>query len=374
MKNDFPYKWSLKLNQSFKRFLFDISNKIDFASNDYLGFAKKNKIKEIVSKHFDELAIEGSTGSRLISGNKKWIEEIELNIAQFHYSENAVIYPSAYQANVGLFSCIADRKDAFLIDEYIHASVYDGIRQGFAKYYKFKHNDFEHLKTLIDRHYQHFDTIYVVVEGLYSMEGDSPDINKLLEAMDYPKVFLIVDETHSFGVFGKDKLGLFNSKELASKCIARVIGYGKALGFSGSSIVGSNILKDYLINFSRSFIYSTALPLYHYQLIYYLYQELIHNSQKEHQQLQNNIQTYLQITKEDKRFSHNNSPIQYFSLNDFNYEKIQKQLFNQSFFAKVILPPTVPKGLERVRISLHSFNTTEEILHLVNVLKNLDKE
>jgi len=260
MKNNYPDKWSAKLNQSYKRVLFDVSDKIDFASNDYLGFAKNNKLKEIILKNFDTFVFQGSTGSRLISGNKKWIEKIEFTIAQYHHTENAVIYPSAYQANVGLFSCIADRKDVFLIDEHIHASVYDGIRQGFAHHFKFKHNDFEHLKTLIDRHYQGFETIYVVIEGLYSMEGDIPDVNNLLRVIDNPKVFLIVDETHSFGILGQDKLGLFNSKELATKCVARIIGYGKALGFSGAAIVGSNVLKQYLINFSRSFIYSTAMP------------------------------------------------------------------------------------------------------------------
>lgn len=374
MKNNYPDKWSAKLKQSYKRILFDVSDKIDFASNDYLGFAKNNKLKEIILKNFDTFVFQGSTGSRLMSGNKKWIEKIEFTIAQYHHTENAVIYPSAYQANVGLFSCIADRKDVFLIDEHIHASVYDGIRQGFTHHFKFKHNDFEHLKTLIDRHYQGFETIYVVIEGLYSMEGDIPDVNNLLGVIDNPKVFLIVDEAHSFGVLGQDKLGLFNSKELAKKCVARIIGYGKALGFSGAAIVGSNVLKQYLINFSRSFIYSTALPLYHYQIIYYLYQELIDNSQKEHQQLQDNIQTYLQSTKDDGRFSHNNSPIQYFSLSNLNCYQLQNQINHQSFFAKVIVPPTVPKGLERIRISLHSFNTTEEIHHLVNTLKNLNKE
>lgn len=113
---------------------------------------------------------------------------------------------------MGLFSCIADRKDVFLIDEHIHASVYDGIRQGFTHHFKFKHNDFEHLKTLIDRHYQGFETIYVVIEGLYSMEGDIPDVNNLLGVIVIQNVFLIVDEAHSFGVLGQDKLGLFNSK------------------------------------------------------------------------------------------------------------------------------------------------------------------
>ncbi|MCX7729122.1 MAG: aminotransferase class I/II-fold pyridoxal phosphate-dependent enzyme, partial [Bacteroidia bacterium] len=172
MKNFYSQKWNKKLFTSIQRHLCDYSDLIDFASNDYLGFAKDERIKNIIQEQFDKIAFKGSTGSRLISGNKKWIEDIEHDIAHIHHSEDALIFPSAYQANVGLLSCIADRQDVYLLDEHCHASIYDGVRLSFAKYYKFKHNDFADLKKRIDTCYASFDTIYVVVEGLYSMEGD----------------------------------------------------------------------------------------------------------------------------------------------------------------------------------------------------------
>jgi 8-amino-7-oxononanoate synthase len=368
MQNPYPYKWVEKLNSA-KRELWDFSKLVDFASNDYLGFSKQQKIKKIIVEHFDKLNWQGSTGSRLISGNKKWIEEIENKIAQYHHAESSVIYPSAYQANVGLLSCIANKDDVYLMDKKSHASIYDGVRLSFAKHYKFEHNNFQHLKELIEKFYHKFQNIFVLVEGLYSMDGDYPDVKELSNLIDNKKVFLVADESHSVGVLGEKNLGLFNQKEFAEKCVARVIGYGKAFGFSGGAVVGSEVLKKLLVNFSRSFIFSTALPLYHYQLIELLYDELLNHSENERNQLFENISYYLIKTKTHQRFSKNHSPIQYFSLSGLNYFDVQKQIIDKGIFAKVILPPTVEKGNERIRISLHSFNSQGEIDLLINTLK-----
>ncbi len=366
-------KWKKKYFDSYRRKLLDYSDKIDFASNDYLGFSKEERIKKILFNYKEEMVFSGSTGSRLISGNKKWMEEIEHTIASYHHVQTSVIFSSGYQANLGLLSSVADRNDLYLIDENVHASIYDGVRLSFAKYFKFKHNDINHLKTLIEKNKKQFEDIYIVIEGLYSMDGDSPDMVSILEMVDNKKVFLIVDETHSFGVMGKDHLGLLNSKEFGSQCAARVIGYGKAFGFSGAAVIGSEVLKKYLINFSRAFIFSTALPLYHYQLILHLYDEMIHRSENERKKLNQNIQCYLDYTKTNPMFSENFSPIQYYSIQDVEFSDLQQYIIDRGIFAKVILPPTVAKNKERVRISLHSFNTEQEIVHLVDTLKIFDK-
>ena len=371
MENAAIRKWVYKLQKNYQRELVDACDKIDFASNDYLGFAKEGRVQKIIERYGGELMWKGSTGSRLISGNRKWIEEIEKELASYHHTEDALIYSSAYQANVGLFSCIADKHDLVLIDEYVHASVYDGVRMSFAKHFKFKHNDYEHLKALINRYYSRFENIFVVTEGLFSMEGDCPDVDSLQGILDHKKIFLIVDEAHSFGVLGENRLGLFNEQSLAERCIARVIGYGKALGFSGAAVVGSSILKKYLINFSRAFIFTTALPLYHYSVILYLYKELRYHSNKVHNTLFQNIQKYLQYVQADDRFSKNNSPIQYFRIKNMDVERMQQFIYANHLFAKVILPPTVPSGMERVRLSLHSFNSEEEIEHLISTLQKL---
>ncbi len=371
MKFPFPIKWQKKIDNSFQRELLDYSDYIDFASNDYLGFSKNSKIKYLFQKHINDLHLSGSTGSRLISGNRKWIEDIEKKIASFHNAENALIFPTAYQANVGLFSCIADRNDLYLIDEHIHASIYDGIRLCLAKHYKFQHNNFEHLQKLIQQHYSKFENIFVVVESLYSMDGDIPNTQQLLSLIDNEKIFLIVDEAHAFGIMGDNNLGLFNSKDLAEKCLARIVGYGKTAGFSGAAVIGSNVLKNYLINFCRSFIFSTGLPLYHYQIIECLYDEIIHHSDIERSQLDENINIYLNVVKDYKAFSQNFSPIQYMLLSNLDFKQIQNIILENKFFAKVILPPTIPTNQERIRISLHSFNTKDEIIRFIHLLQKI---
>ncbi len=351
--------------------LLDVSDKIDFASNDYLGFVKEDRIKKIVQTKFEELLFEGSSGSRLISGHRNLISEIEQKIAALHHAEAALIYASGYQANVGLFSCIADRKDLYLIDESVHASIYDGVRLSFATHFKFRHNDLEHLKALIEKHYTRFENIYVVVEGLYSMDGDSPNTEDLLALIDTKKIFLIVDEAHSFGVMGKDKLGVFSAKSIVDKCAARVIGYGKAAGFAGAAVLGSLVLKQFLINHSRSFIFSTALPIYHYQILSFIYDELVQHSELSIRQLYSNIHFFLQQTKDLHGVSKNNSPIQYLSIPQEICISVQQNLLQSDMYAKVILPPTVPAGKERIRISLHAFNTEKEIVGLIQLLKIL---
>ncbi len=371
MTTVFSHKWLEKYNRSFKRSLLDVSDKIDFASNDYLGFVKEHRIKKIIQTKFEEFFFEGSTGSRLISGHRNLISEIEQKIADLHHAEAALIYASGYQANVGLFSCIADRNDLYLIDESVHASIYDGIRLSFAAHFKFRHNDLEHLKALIEKYYAHFENIYVVVEGLYSMDGDSPNTEALLELIDTKKLFLIVDEAHSFGVMGKDKLGAFNAKGVADKCAARIIGYGKAAGFAGAAVLGSFVLKQFLINHSRSFIFSTALPIYHYQMLSYIYDELVQHSEQSIHQLYSNIHFFLQQTKDLHTFSKNNSPIQYVLIPQDICTEVQQNLLQSDLYAKVILPPTVPSGKERIRISLHAFNTEKEIVQLIQLLKTL---
>lgn len=294
MKNHCPDSWENRLKSAHLRQLNDYSDKIDFASNDYLGFAKEYKVKKIVQLNFNSLQWRGSSGSRLISGNQKWIEDIEMKIACFHHAETSLIFPSAYQANVGLFSAIAGRNDLYLTDENVHASIIDGIRLSFAQHFKFKHHDFIHLNNLIKKFYPEYDTIFVVTESLFSMDGDSPPMDDLLKCIDQKKVFLMVDEAHGFGIMGYDNLGLFNAPEYAKRCLARVIGYGKSLGFSGAAIIGSEMLKRYLVNFSRSYIFSTALPCYHYQIIYLLYDELINHSHNQLICLKNNITYFLE--------------------------------------------------------------------------------
>lgn len=340
---------------------------IDFSGNDYLGFSKEGLIEEKIKELNLHTSHSGSTGSRLISGNTKFTEEVEHQIAKFHNAESALLFNSGYDANLGLLSCIATKNDLILFDELIHASIYDGIRLSHAKQYKFKHNDLSNLKELIERNKDSVESIYIVVESVYSMDGDSAPL-KELASLTSEKIFLIVDEAHAIGVFDENGKGLCNQLKVEDKCFARVYTYGKAMGCHGAAIVGSNDLKNYLINFARSFIYTTALPkqsLFCIKAAYHLLDE-----SKKINELQKKINFFNQLTKNDPSFIQSESAIHCKIYSDVNkVDEIEQLSAKNDFFVKAIKSPTVKEGAERIRICLHAFNTEKEIEKLLSLIK-----
>src|SRR5688572_20783050 len=237
----------------------------------------KDKLKE--AGHYDDVAV-GSTGSRLFSGNTNFTEEAERQIALFHHAESALIFNSGYDANLGILSSVPQQNDLILYDELVHGSVHDGIRLSKATHYKFRHNDLSSLEELIHRHQKNYENVYVVVESVYALDGDTAPLLELVEICKPSKnIFLIVDEAHAIGVFGNQGRGLCNALAIEHKCFARIYTYGKAMGCHGAAIVGSEVLRTFLINFARSFIYTTALPYYCIDAIRHAYQLLIETRQ-----------------------------------------------------------------------------------------------
>lgn len=337
---------------------------IDFSSNDYLGFSKNGLIEKKIK---DIRSDAGSTGSRLISGNSEFTEQLENYIAGFHSAEAALIFNSGYDANIGLLSSIAGKRDLILYDELIHASVHDGIRMGYAKYYKIKHNDIEHLERLVERNKDLVDNIFVVVESVYSMDGDCAKLKELVNICDNKKIFLVVDEAHAIGVFGKNGKGLCNELGVEEKCFARLYTYGKAMGCHGAAIVGNNDLRNFLVNFARSFVYTTALPQHSLLMIKAAYELLSESTNIE--KLKENISYFNSLIKNDDQFIHSTSAIhcRLFPGNH-NVDIIESQFEKNDMFVKGIKSPTVKEGAERVRICLHAFNTKDEIKKLVDLI------
>jgi 8-amino-7-oxononanoate synthase len=341
---------------------------IDFSSNDYLGFSSQGYLLEEL-KTLGSSIKTGSTGSRLISGNSFLFNEIENEIAQFHHGESALIYNSGYDANLGLLSSVPQKGDLILSDELIHASLIDGIRLSFATHYKFKHNDINSLKELITRHQSTFKEIYVVVESVYSMDGDCSPLVELADFCKRVNAHLIVDEAHAIGVFGKNGKGLCDELNIEQLCFARIYTYGKAMGCHGASIVGSEELKHYLINFSRSFIYTTAMPEHSLLSIKAAYQLLKKTIEVE--KLRSHITFFNTLmTKSHQNFIASTSAIHCLILkgnNDVHF--LEEKLGKRNFFVKSIKSPTVKQGEERMRLCLHSFNTKDEIDELLSLIR-----
>ena len=357
------------------RSLPGVTQFVDFSSNDYLGFSQNEAIFDATHQYLivNNFKANGATGSRLISGNHVLYNHAELFIAKFHSSESALIFNSGYDANVGFFSCVPQRNDVILYDELCHASIRDGIQLSNAKSYKFTHNDVEDLESLILKFKKPDITIYIVLESVYSMDGDSPNLEEIITVAEAYNCLLVVDEAHALGVFGDKGQGLLQALGLHHKVFARIMTFGKGLGCHGAAVLGGDELKSYLVNFARSFIYTTALSPHSVATILTAYQHL--NMQRENiEKLKENIVCFNQEKTRlglKPMFVYSKSAIHCAIVpgND-RVKALATQLQAEGFGVKPILSPTVPEGQERLRFCLHSFNNKEEIVKVLETLSN----
>lgn len=348
------------------------SDGIDLCSNDYLGFARSGELAALIESQSvsDEHRLNGSTGSRLLTGNSVLAEDLEKFISNYHKAESGLIFNSGYDANVGLFSCIARRNDTILYDELSHASIIDGIRLSYSNSFKFRHNDTEHLEELLKKA---VGTVYVAVESVYSMDGDLAPLKEIVELCKKYNAALIVDEAHATGVFGKEGEGRVVELGIEKDVFARMHTFGKAIGCHGAIVLGSDVLKQYLVNFSRPFIYSTALPPQSLLAVKCAYEFLKKNSCRI-DELKNNIHFFNEQVKKIKKVKliDSSSAIQCVVINGNEQVKRAAETIQASGYnVKAILSPTVAGGSERLRICLHSFNSKEEITGLLRIIESL---
>ena len=366
-------KLNVRLQNNALRKLPQETDLVDFASNDYLGFSNSKLIFDTTHQYLLEhnQIQNGATGSRLLSGNHSIYKTAEDHIAQFHQTQSALIFNSGYDANVGFFSAVPQKGDLILYDELCHASIRDGIQLSNAKAYKFQHNDSEDLERLLVRNSE--KTIYIVTESVFSMDGDTPNLEELVQLAEKHDAYMVVDEAHALGVLGDKGEGLVQSLQLQDSIFARIMTFGKGLGCHGAAILGSEELKSYLVNFARSFIYTTGLSPHSVATILMAYQQL-EKATDSQQQLKNNIAHFNQ---EKNRLSL--KPLFVFSKSAIQsaiipgnerVKSIAHQLQSKGFDVKPILSPTVPEGQERLRFCLHSYNSENEITQLVQLLSN----
>ena len=341
---------------------------IDFYSNDYLGFARSEKIRRAAERYAKRRAgpnLNGATGSRLISGHSPLAAQVEKRLTSHHSAEAGLLFNSGYDANLGLFSAVPQRGDTILYDALIHASIRDGIRLSLARSAKFKHDDYRDLESKLKRAAGH---VYIAVESLYSMDGDSPDLNRLVDLTERYRASLIVDEAHATGVLGKKGMGLVQDVERSDAVFARIHTFGKAIGAHGAIVLGTQGLVDFLLNFAHPFIYSTALPPHSLGTILAAYDELV--TGLERAELVRNIDCFRKGVQQfglEAHFKNNRTPIQIFEAQYPNSCRVVAEALAKSgFLIKRIQPPTAAR--ERLRICLHSFNSEAEIEALLQTI------
>lgn len=346
---------------------------IDFCSNDYLGLAQSAELRQVIGQAVAAYPTlpNGSTGSRLLAGNAELAETLEAELAVFHEAKAALIFNSGYDANIGLLSSLPQRGDTLLTDELIHASMIDGARLSLANRFKFRHND---LNDLENRLKNATGTVYVAIESVYSMDGDLAPVAKIIDLCDRYEAALIVDEAHATGVFGPNGGGIIQALGLQNRVFARIHTFGKALGVHGAAVVGSVALREFLINFARSFVYSTALPPHSLLAIQSVYRFLPQCADRIHRL--HTLRTYVQQQVQEKlpqtEWTSAESPILGLIVpgNDACRARAA-QLQQAGFDIRPIVSPTVPAGRERLRICLHAFNSESEIDALVRALQTI---
>lgn len=342
------------------------NNLIDFCSNDYLGFGRSPVLKEKIEVEMlhHPASLNGSTGSRLLSGNLQYAEDTEQQIAGFHGFEAGLLFNSGYDANLGLLSSLAQRGDTIILDELMHASAIDGARLSYANRYSFKHNDADSLEAKLKLSK---GNCYVMVESVYSMDGDSSLLLDILQITEKYGAHLIVDEAHAVGLY---KRGIVSELGLQNRIFAAVVTFGKALGCHGAIVLGSDLLRRYLINFARPFIYSTAPSFHHLASIKTAY-GMLNKAEDEIIRLKNNIRLFKEQIDFNPEYPllPGDSAIQCIILkNNDNARQMANTLQSNGLDVRPIFSPTVAAGTERIRICMHSFNSVNDLALLCNTI------
>jgi 8-amino-7-oxononanoate synthase len=362
----------IRESEGLLRSLQDLEGMVDFCSNDYLGLSQHPALALTIEREAQRRTengkslAHGATGSRLISGHSPIFDEFEQACAEMHRAEAALMFASGYDANVGLIAALAQEGQVIFCDKLLHASLIDGLRLCKAEKRIFKHNDLEDLLKLLEQ-YPKETPKWIVVESIYSMDGDIAPLVELIALKNKYNAEIIVDEAHSGGLYGPGGSGLCVELGLEKEIFARVITFGKAWGNAGAVVLGSKILKDYLINFARPFIYSTAPSPQHVSSLLATL-AFIKTQDSLRQKLQSNIQ-FFQSHCHGDAWGKSQTAIQtFFVAGNQALRAAAKKAQEAGFAVKPIVYPTVAKGQERIRITLNAGSQEGDMLSLIQTL------
>ncbi|MXZ28581.1 MAG: 8-amino-7-oxononanoate synthase [Gammaproteobacteria bacterium] len=335
---------------------------IDFCSNDYLGLARDRRLRgRIAAVAAESAAPQGATGSRLISGNHPEIEALEAQLSGFYASEAALVFSSGFAANLGLLASLGGVVQTLVCDRLLHASAIDGGRLSGAKRVIFVHNDMRDLKARLGE-LPSGETAAVAVDTVYSMDGDFAPLKEIAVLAEEQDAAVVVDEAHANGVLGPAGRGGVVAAGLQDRVLARVVTFGKALGLQGGAVLCSKDLRDYLVNFARSFVFSTGVsPLWaaSVQSVY----DMLPDLNAEREQLLDNVSHFRgRVAESAQPWLPSESWIQCLRVPGARrIRRVGGVLRSRGLAALPIRAPTVPAGEERIRVCLHSHNTREEI-------------
>jgi 8-amino-7-oxononanoate synthase len=352
---------------------------IDFGSNDYLGFATDDKLKEAMLEAARGVAL-SSSASRLLPGHHTEHLAAERYFANFIGAESALLFNSGYDANHALLTTLPTRHDLILYDERSHASIYDGVRASLAESQRFEHNSATELQNIILKQKDKFQArqLFIVLESLYSMDGDIASLREISDIANEFSAILIIDEAHATGVFGKQGDGLVNHTIGRSESIITMHTCSKALGSTGAFVAASKIVTDYLINKARAFIFTTALPP--------LIPQQIINSIK---RLETDGDSLVARLRERSGFVRNelHKSLTRWSVPDGISSIIpiiigadgvalqaSRSLETLGFIVPAVRPPSVPEGSSRLRLNVSLRHSEDELRRVIDAIVKVETE
>lgn len=338
---------------------------LNLASNDYLGLAGN---QDLLRKFYSNLEQReerqniyqyrlGSGASRLMTGNHDQYTPLERGLAQYYHKDRALVFTSGYHINIGLLPALAQKGDLILADKLCHASLLDGMRLSQAKMIRYPHLDYDRLEQLLHKHSsgltaQKKQTIFVVTESLFSMDGDCADLSILVRLKEKYGAVLYVDEAHAVGVRGSNGLGVAEEQGVVEQIDLLVGTFGKAWGGQGAFVVCEETLYTYLVNTARSLIFTTALPPVNIHWLNFIL-PLIPTMEKERQHLHRLTQQLCHALQEQGLTNSGNSHILPVMIgNEEQAVAIAEQVQQEGFWVQAIRTPTVPPGTARLRLSL----------------------
>lgn len=335
---------------------------VDLSSNDYLGLARRRDLADRFlagGSHFMT-----ASASRLLAGHQEASTALE-NLLEHLYGRPALLFNSGYHANTGIIGAIAnDGKTLIIADKLVHASAIDGIRLSGAPFERFRHNDLRHLVRLLEKYRGKYETVLVIVESVYSMDGDRADIDALIDIKrSMPGIMLYVDEAHAVGVEGEGGLGLVSASKAPGEVDIVVGTLGKALASCGAYCIADGVLKEFLVNRARSLIFSTALPPIVVEWSRLMIEQAL-TMDTERQRLAalgRHVANAVGVT-------YPSHILPYMTHSAARALELSADLEAKGFKVLPIRTPTVPPGTERLRISLCATLTDDEINRFINAI------
>lgn len=324
---------------------------LNLSSNNYLNIADNQAITQEFLDNVGNRYSFGSASARLLTGTLPVYQELEDLLSSLYGKESALLYNSGYHANVGISSALNQKGDVIFSDKLNHASIIDGMRLSDGKFFRFPHNDMRALEKLLERERKNFNNAFIITESVFSMDGDIEDLKKIVELKKKYNCIMIIDEAHAFGVFGEKGLGVAEELGIIDDVDLLVGTFGKAIGSMGAFVTGSKTMIDFLINKSRSFIFSTALPPINIAFSKWVIETQISKTAQKRKNMLNLA----------KKFGSQSHIIPVVIGENKDTVDLCEVLFHNGYFTLPIRPPTVPVGTSRLRLSLTADIREEEL-------------